>query len=616
MAFHDLTSRLTPPRNLRSLLGLNLKFVPNPRKNVPWETFQEQILPRFDRDLKVKVFMASAEDDGTYNPKIYVTSTWTPHNRQIPEEIQSRLDDFKAAVRLLVKPRRCPSNLLWHQEKALKLLRNQNDFLITQCDKNLGPAIIERDEYIKMALQDHLLDRSTYRRLSTLEARMYHGQLKIRLGEWLKKHRGVLSKNEDTFLNRSLQQNKDPFGAFYLLMKVHKTPLASRAIISGSGSLLHPLGVWVDSKLQPLAQRRAAYFKSSQELKVTLDQLDIPPGCQLFTADAVSMYTNIPTNHALDLICNHIQATAREFSGVPVRALCEALKIVMKWNIFSFGDTYWKQETGTAMGTPPAPPWANLYYSICEEQFLSRFDQNLVLYKRFIDDVLGIWKPSTDDDWTSFQLAMNDESFGLRWIVSTRSSKVDFMDLTLTLQDDKIVTTLFEKPSNHHLYIPPNSCHPPGLLRGMVHGMLNRIYTLCSNEDDQRHRTIVFYRHLQRRGYQPKDLNPLFSRAIAKAKNLSWPASQPVRNLKGLQFFHLEFHPKNPLAHEIQSAWTHCIANPPNKPPLQDLKNAHGDYIKIDRMIVAFHRPPNLGNLLSYRRIKPNSGPPVSEFIS
>jgi hypothetical protein len=47
------------------------------------------------------------------------------------------------------------------------------------------------------------------------------------------------------------ERKEDNFvGAFYLLMKVHKTPVLSRGIISGSGSLLHALGTWVEDKLQ------------------------------------------------------------------------------------------------------------------------------------------------------------------------------------------------------------------------------------------------------------------------------------------------------------------------------------------------------------------------------
>jgi hypothetical protein len=65
VAFHDLSSVLKPPNNLRSLLGLSLKFIPSPRVNVTWKAFEEHTFDRFDRELKVKVFMAEHEDDGT-----------------------------------------------------------------------------------------------------------------------------------------------------------------------------------------------------------------------------------------------------------------------------------------------------------------------------------------------------------------------------------------------------------------------------------------------------------------------------------------------------------------------------------------------------------------------
>jgi hypothetical protein len=100
--------------------------------------------------------MAVQEEDPDYNPKMYIKSEWTLRSFQIPYEIQTRLNEFKQALKKLVKPQKATVNLLRHQKRALNQLRNQTDFLIVQCDKNLSPAIIERLEYIMMAFRDHL----------------------------------------------------------------------------------------------------------------------------------------------------------------------------------------------------------------------------------------------------------------------------------------------------------------------------------------------------------------------------------------------------------------------------------------------------------------------------
>jgi hypothetical protein len=124
---------------------------------------------------------------------------------------------------------------------------------------------------------------------------MAHGQIRTIIKDWIKASTDILSKNEEQFLKRSLAQNTDPFGTLYLLMKVHNPFFYSRAIISGSESLLQVLGVWADSHLQQFARDRPAYFKSSSDLKIMLDDLVLPLNTYLFTANAVSMYSNIPT---------------------------------------------------------------------------------------------------------------------------------------------------------------------------------------------------------------------------------------------------------------------------------------------------------------------------------
>jgi hypothetical protein len=105
-----------------------------------------------------------------------------------------------------------------------------------------------------------------------------------------------------------------------------------------------------------MPQDKKAYFKSSFDLKTELVTMDIPPGARLFIADAVSMYTNINTDRALQFVSQHIREHVSEFSNVPAEALIEALEIIMTLNVFTFGDTTWIQDRGTAMGSPHPPP--------------------------------------------------------------------------------------------------------------------------------------------------------------------------------------------------------------------------------------------------------------------
>ena len=64
------------------------------------------------------------------------------------------------------------------------------------------------------------------------------------------------------------------------------------------------------------------------------------------------------------------------------------------------------------------------------------------------------------------------------------SDNVNYMDMTIAIRGDWIVTLLYEKAMNLYLYIPPHSAHPPGVLTGLVSGNILQIHLLCSEQDD------------------------------------------------------------------------------------------------------------------------------------
>ena len=121
------------------------------------------------------------------------------------------------------------------------------------------------------------------------------------------------------------------------------------------------------------------------------------------------------------------------------------------------------------MGKPPAPPWATILFGIHKEAVLAQLWDTLQLYCRFIDDALGIWRVDSDPDkdqqkWTAFTLLMQDY-YGLECIFGERLNTVNFMDMTISIHKDRIVTYIY-KNWWAYIYISspiltiPRECQP------------------------------------------------------------------------------------------------------------------------------------------------------------
>ena len=74
--------------------------------------------------------------------------------------------------------------------------------------------------------------------------------------------------------------------------------------------------------------------------------------------------------------------------------ILETLEILMRHDLFKFGDTSWRQTDGTDIGALSAPTYATIYYAIDRFDLLRQFGRFLFFYRRYIDDALVIWQSS------------------------------------------------------------------------------------------------------------------------------------------------------------------------------------------------------------------------------
>jgi len=162
----------------------------------------------------------------------------------------------------------------------------------------------------------------------------------------------------------------------------------------------------------------SSYIKDSKHLLDKIKTLTLPPNAKLFTADTTAMYSNIDTESGVTAFKNLFDYDTLIPKDFPRALFLKVLRIIMENSIFTFGDTYWLQTQGAAMGTPAAPLYSILTFGYYENtSILIEFKSHLIYYKRFIDDIFGIWVNDTnspsqaDNAWTNFQKQLNQ--FGI-----------------------------------------------------------------------------------------------------------------------------------------------------------------------------------------------------------
>jgi hypothetical protein len=189
------------------------------------------------------------------------------------------------------------------------------------------------------------------------------------------------------------------------------------------------------------------------------------------------MYTNIDINNSIKQMSTFL---ANIWDKHECRVVKKAIEIIMKNNQMLFGDLIYHQLCGVTMGMLPAPTIANLYVAIYKLDHITLlFDKYLMFYKRFTEHIFAIWLHNLDPtinttNWNDFKALIN--AMSLRGMFKSPKMKLIFMDMTIQVEGEKIVTTIYAEPLALYQYIPPNSCHPPGVLTGLIFGQILWIY--------------------------------------------------------------------------------------------------------------------------------------------
>uniref|UniRef100_A0A8C5LZ93 Reverse transcriptase domain-containing protein n=1 Tax=Leptobrachium leishanense TaxID=445787 RepID=A0A8C5LZ93_9ANUR len=362
-------------------------------------------------------------------------------------------------------------NLTIEEKKAIKNLDNDETIVIKPADKGGGIVVWPKEAYNKEALRI-LEDKKTYTKLKSNPIITIRENLQVLLQGG--KEKGILTEREFQYL--MIEDIKTPH--FYILPKIHKniTEPPGRPIVAGIHSITSCLSEYVDILLQPIVKEMPSYLKDTISILQILDEIKWEKDYIMVVSDVNSLYSNIP--HAMGMqIVNERISDSKKLDDIQVGFIMESIQFILENNYFKFGEDFFLQKNGTAMGTKFAPSYANLYMAGWEAQFVygsHSWAHNIPLYRRYIDDVFFIWR-GNEEDLITFLDSLNSQVWGITLENKWSREKITFLDLEIYISEGSVKCKTFFKEVDTNTYINTTSCHNPSWLKGVPKGQFMRL---------------------------------------------------------------------------------------------------------------------------------------------
>ena len=139
--------------------------------------------------------------------------------------------------------------------------------------------------------------------------------------------------------------------------------------------------------------------------------------------------------------------------------ILQLLRLVLHSMNSTFNDQHFLQIGGTAMGTALAPNYANLFMDRFETRALKSWDKQPLLWLRFIDDIFMIWNHG-QEELDRFIKYINNIHDKIKFTHEASTESIIFLDTTVKIDSSRhLYTTLYEKPTDTHLYLHYTSAH-------------------------------------------------------------------------------------------------------------------------------------------------------------
>ena len=297
------------------------------------------------------------------------------------------------------------------------------------------------------------------------------------------------SITDKQYLNLTNYSVKPPI--FYGIPKIHKKNNPLRPIVSQINGPTYKLNQYIHDILL-VAESEIPYLlkDTTAFLQLIEHHKEVNNNTILVTMDVVSLYTNIPHQEAIKYVTEHYEDTLQHWHLYDTKVLKikpdflrQLLDLMLSNCTLEFNQEYYSQNYGTPMGAPASVRIANIFMYKFLLVFLNSYTGHIPPFiGRLIDDLFFIWHKDTEE-LLYFYEQLNKFHNTIKFEITYSTSKVNFLDTTVYIENGLIKTTLYTKPTDRKQYLSYHSCHPKHIMKAIPYSQALR-YRRIITEDE------------------------------------------------------------------------------------------------------------------------------------
>jgi len=263
----------------------------------------------------------------------------------------------------------------------------------------------------------------------------------------------------------------------YGLPKVHKPDCPFRIIISSIDSPQYSLSTFLHNIINNGMPKAKTHIDNSFSLFDTLSNLKLEDDTCFISLDAVSLFTNIPIDLAMDCLTKRWNLFSADCK-IPKEEFLRVVGLILDSTFFTFDNQVYKQNFGTPMGSPLLPIIADVVMQELETTVLSSVNFPISIHYRYVDDILmAVPYDKIDYIFNAF----NNFHPRLQFTLEIGGNKINFLDTTIYLDQNRLKIDWYHKPTFSGRFLNYWSQHPLSHKKRHHHGACRQsIFTLTS----------------------------------------------------------------------------------------------------------------------------------------